>query len=94
VNGNETSDVQIIRFGIREVTSELNEKGYRVFRVNGKKILIRGGGWAEDLLLRRSRDRLEAQLDYVRDLNLNPSASKARSRATISTTLPMKKAFS
>jgi exo-1,4-beta-D-glucosaminidase len=71
VNGNETSDVQILRFGIREITSELNEKGYCVFRVNGKKILIRGGGWAEDMLLRRSRERLEAQLDYIRDMNLN-----------------------
>jgi exo-1,4-beta-D-glucosaminidase len=71
VNGNETSDIQIIRFGIREITSELTEKGYRVFRVNGKKILIRGGGWAEDMLLRRPRERLEAQLQYLRDMNLN-----------------------
>lgn len=71
VNGNETSDVRVVHFGIREVTSELNEKGYRVFRVNGRKILIRGGGWAEDMLLRRSRERLEAQLDYVRDMGLN-----------------------
>jgi len=69
--GNDLSDSQKIRFGIREFTSELNEPGYRQFRVNGKKILIRGGGWAQDLLLRRSPERLDAQLRYVRDMNLN-----------------------
>jgi exo-1,4-beta-D-glucosaminidase len=69
--GNELSDLQKIRYGIREISSELNEQGYRQFRVNGKKILIRGGGWAQDMLLRRSPDRLDAQLRYVRDMNLN-----------------------
>ena len=69
--GNELSDSQKIRFGIREITSELNELGYRLFRVNGKKILIRGGAWAQDMLLRRSPERLDAQLRYVRDMNLN-----------------------
>jgi exo-1,4-beta-D-glucosaminidase len=69
--GNEVSDAQSIRFGIREITSELTAAGFRLFRVNGKKILIRGGGWAEDMLLRRSRERLEAQFQYVLDMNLN-----------------------
>ncbi len=67
----EISDSQTIRFGIREVTSELNEHGYRQFRVNGKKILIRGGGWAPDMLFRQSRERLEAEFRYIRDMNLN-----------------------
>ncbi|MGB0037246.1 MAG: sugar-binding domain-containing protein, partial [Candidatus Acidiferrales bacterium] len=71
VVGAEVSDSQTIRFGIREITSELNQKGYRLFRVNGKRILIRGGGWAPDMLLRQSRERLEAQFQYIRDLNLN-----------------------
>jgi exo-1,4-beta-D-glucosaminidase len=69
--GNDLSDTQKTRLGIREITSELNEQGYREFRVNGKKILIRGGGWAQDMLLRRSPERLDAQLRYVRDMNLN-----------------------
>jgi exo-1,4-beta-D-glucosaminidase len=69
--GNEISDEQKIRFGIREITSELNEHGARQFRVNGKKILIRGGGWSQDMLLRRSPERLDAQLRYIRDMNLN-----------------------
>ena len=69
--GDDLSDSQKIRFGIREITSEINEHGYRQFRVNGKKILIRGGGWTQDMLLRRSPERLDAQLRYVRDMNLN-----------------------
>ena len=60
-----------IRFGIREITSELTDKSYRLFRINGKPLLIRGGGWTSDMLLRRDRKNLEAQFAYVRDMNLN-----------------------
>ena len=67
----DVSDVQAIRFGVREVGSELTEKGHRVFKVNGRRILIRGGGWASDMLLRASPQRLEAELRYVREMNLN-----------------------
>ncbi len=70
VNGR-LSDEQTVRFGIREVTSELTDKGHRLFRINGKKILIRGGGWAPDMLLRDDRQRREAELRYVRHMNLN-----------------------
>jgi exo-1,4-beta-D-glucosaminidase len=69
--GKDLSDSQKIRFGIREITSELTEQRYRQFRVNGRRILIRGGGWAQDMLLRRSPEKLDAQLSYVRDMNLN-----------------------
>lgn len=67
------SDQQSSRFGIREITSELTEKGgYRLFRVNGKKILIRGGAWTMDMLLRpKSRERLQAEFQYVRGMHLN-----------------------
>ncbi len=65
------SDRAEIRFGIREITSELNADKKRVFSVNGKKILIRGGGWAMDMLLRENPQRLEDQLRYVLDMGLN-----------------------
>ncbi len=70
VEGN-TSDQDLIRFGIREATSELNDKGYRVFKINGRPILVRGGGWATDMFLRPSADREAAQIRYVKDMNLN-----------------------
>jgi exo-1,4-beta-D-glucosaminidase len=66
------SDEQSVRVGLREVTSELTAQGARLFRVNGKPILVRGGAWAQDMLLRpRSRERLEAELQYVLDMRLN-----------------------
>ena len=39
------SDSQSVNFGIRKITSELTPEGARLFKVNGRKILIRGGGW-------------------------------------------------
>ncbi len=65
------SDEQRIRFGIREVTSELTEEGNRVFLVNGKRILIRGAGWARDMLLRPIPGRLDSEIRYVLDMGLN-----------------------
>ena len=42
-----------------------------MFRVNHQKLLIRGAGWAPDLLLRSSREQLETHFQYMRDMNLN-----------------------
>jgi exo-1,4-beta-D-glucosaminidase len=69
--GKELSDAASVTFGIREVTSELTDKGYRLFKINGRKILIRGAAWAPDILLRWSSRRLDADLNYVRDMGLN-----------------------
>jgi exo-1,4-beta-D-glucosaminidase len=65
------SDHTETRFGIREVTSELNADQRRVFSINGKKILIRGGGWTPDMLLRENSQRLADEFRYVRDMGLN-----------------------
>ncbi len=66
-----TSDERQVRFGIQQITSELVESGGRQFKVNGKPILIRGGGWASDMMLRRDPKRLEAELRYVKEMGLN-----------------------
>jgi exo-1,4-beta-D-glucosaminidase len=65
------TDEQGVDFGFREVTSELTANGSRLFRVNGKPILIRGGGWSQDMLLRTDEKRLREQFNLVRDMNLN-----------------------
>ena len=36
------SDESSARFGMRETTSELTDKGARLFRVNGHPVLVRG----------------------------------------------------
>ncbi|HYK88280.1 MAG TPA: beta galactosidase jelly roll domain-containing protein [Acidobacteriota bacterium] len=69
--GGGISDQQSIRFGIREIKAQVDARDHLVFSVNGKKILIRGAGYSFDMLLRSSRERQEAELKYVRDLNLN-----------------------
>lgn len=65
------TDEQSVNFGIREITSELTSNGSRLFRINGKRILIRGGGWSQDMLLRTDEKRLGEQLELLQDMNLN-----------------------
>ena len=70
VNG-VVSDRASMKFGVREITSELTPAGGRLFKINGRPLLIRGGGWAPDMLLRPNPARQEAELRYVRDMGLN-----------------------
>jgi exo-1,4-beta-D-glucosaminidase len=70
-SGGSVSDSRHIDFGIREITSEVDAKNHRLFRVNGRNILIRGAGYTFDMLLASSPDRQEAELKYVKDMNLN-----------------------
>ena len=66
-----SADKTETKFGIREITSEVNENSKRVFSINGKKILIRGGGWGPDMMLRDNPQRLRDQFQYVQDMGLN-----------------------
>ena len=69
--GGKISDRQDVRFGIRQITSELDNQNHRVFKINGRNVLIRGGGWASDIFLRFTPERLRAEFQYVKDMNLN-----------------------
>jgi len=68
------SDTRKTRFGIREISSWMNEFDTlrtKVFQVNGKNIVIRGGGYVEDLMLRPSNERVDADLRYLKFMNMN-----------------------
>ncbi len=65
------SDHTTARFGVRAITSELDAQQRRFFRVNGRRVLVRGGGWSPDSLLRPDFARQEAEIKYVRDMGLN-----------------------
>jgi exo-1,4-beta-D-glucosaminidase len=65
------SDNETVRFGIREVSSYLSANNYRIFKINGQNILIRGGGWVPDMMFRPLPERKEAEIKYARDMNLN-----------------------
>ncbi|HXY50755.1 MAG TPA: beta galactosidase jelly roll domain-containing protein [Terriglobales bacterium] len=66
-----TSDRSETHFGIREINSALTDTKARVFSVNGKRILIRGGGWSPDMLFRENPQRLRDEFRYVKDMGLN-----------------------
>ena len=65
------TDQQEVRFGIRNVDDYVNEGGHRGFKINGKKVLIKGAGWTDDLFLQDTHESLEKQIAYVRHMNLN-----------------------
>src|ERR1039457_912728 len=71
----EVSDLSRTKFGIREIASEVAEQApdrvKLLFKVNGKNILLRGGGWTPDMMLRETPERLADEFRYVRDLGLN-----------------------
>src|SRR6185295_14403948 len=69
--GGEPSDHRTVDFGIRKVADYLDEHGYRGYTINGKPVLVRGGGWVDDLMLADDDRRLEGQIRYARHLNLN-----------------------
>jgi exo-1,4-beta-D-glucosaminidase len=68
---NTVSDERTIRFGVREVTSELTSDGYRLYFINRRPILIRGAGWARNLFFMETAKREEQEMRLVRDMGLN-----------------------
>src|SRR6202023_870847 len=56
------ADVARTEFGVRQITSEVSEQApdrwKRLCKVNGKSILIRGGGWTPDMMLRETSEPL------------------------------------
>ena len=71
VAGGKESDNQTVDFGIRQLDSYFNEDGYRGFILNGKKVLVKGAGWTDDIFLRNSDERNAQEVAYVKDMNMN-----------------------
>ncbi len=67
----QVSSTEKTRFGIREVEQYWLNDIHRGFKINGKKVLIKGAGWTDDLFLMDSDKNLEAQIKYVKQMNLN-----------------------
>ncbi len=68
---NVISDSEEFRFGVREIGSYMTPGGYLGFLVNGRKVLVKGGGWVDDMLLADSDEKVVAQVDYAKHMNLN-----------------------
>lgn len=59
------------RFGIREIEEYWNEQGYKGWKVNGQPLTIKGAGWVDDMFLADSKEKVRAQVEYVKHMNLN-----------------------
>lgn len=65
------SDRATSNFGIRKAESKLDDKKHLAFFFNGKPILVRGGGWSSDMMLRENPQKMEDEIRYARDMGLN-----------------------
>ena len=65
------SDSAAQSFGIRKLTSRLNENGHRQYTLNGRDILVVGAGWADDRYLRDTHQSIDHQIRLVKDAGLN-----------------------
>ena len=65
------SSSEEVSFGIRKVEDYLNKNGDRGYEINGKKILIKGAGWVDDLMLSNDKAYDEAQILYAKQMNFN-----------------------
>ena len=71
VTNDKISDSQSIPFGVRQIDSYLTDENYRGFILNGKKVLIKGAGWTDDIFLRNPDERNFTEVSYVKHMNLN-----------------------
>lgn len=68
---NKVSYSKNTHFGIREVEDYITTKGYRGYKLNGVEVLIKGGGWVDGMFLNDTEEKVKAQLDYVKQANMN-----------------------
>ncbi|MBS2210871.1 hypothetical protein KEM09_05645 [Carboxylicivirga mesophila] len=70
INGQVSQEINT-RFGIRQIEEYWNEQGHKGWKVNGKPLTIKGAGWVDDMFLADSEDKVRAQVEYVKHMNLN-----------------------
>jgi exo-1,4-beta-D-glucosaminidase len=69
----QTWDSKAINFGVREFTdyrTTVNGTSFAGYKINGQNIMIRGGGYMWDLLMRWDTKTNQAHIDYVKDMGL------------------------
>eukprot|EP00051_Salpingoeca_urceolata_P011965 m.148818 g.148818 ORF g.148818 m.148818 type:complete len:1055 (-) comp17327_c0_seq2:139-3303(-) len=65
------SDKSTLRYGLRHVTSSLDQQGHRLFFINGEPLFVAGAGWTPHLFLRDDPLYMASQLRYVKHMHLN-----------------------
>lgn len=73
--GDKTSTVsdqtQVQQFGIRQVSSYVNEHNDTAFVVNGQPFQVMGAGYGPDMFMRFDESRVEKIFQYMLDMGLN-----------------------
>ncbi|KAJ5910663.1 Glycoside hydrolase family 2 immunoglobulin-like beta-sandwich [Penicillium tannophilum] len=65
------SDSSVQTFGIRYVSSHLNEHNDTTFAVNGHPFQVLGAGYSADIFMRFDKQRISTIFQYMIDLGLN-----------------------
>jgi len=65
------ADQQSTRFGIRKIETYLTKDTVCGYKVNGREVLIKSGGWVDDLFLRYMPEKDAAQIRMVKEMNMN-----------------------
>ena len=60
-----------VRFGIRDISSEITADGHRQFILNGKKVLVKSAVWTDDIFMQDTHESILQQVQMVRDMGLN-----------------------
>lgn len=60
-----------VRFGIRDISSEITPDGHRQFILNGRKVLVKSAGWADDIFMQDTPESILRQVQMVKDMGLN-----------------------
>lgn len=71
VSGHKVSDSKSVRFGLRSIEGVIDENGHRQFILNGKKVLVKSGGWADDIFMQDTPESLRAQVELTCNMGLN-----------------------
>ena len=70
-DGFRLADKSSTRFGIRKIETYLTKDTVRGYKVNGREVLIKSGGWVDDLFLRYMPEKDAAQIRMVKEMNMN-----------------------
>ncbi|KAB5551034.1 glycoside hydrolase family 2 protein [Coniochaeta sp. 2T2.1] len=65
------SDKTSKKFGIRQVTHQINAYNDSLFSVNGKPFQVLGAGYSSDIFLRWDTTKFVAQMQYLLDMGMN-----------------------
>lgn len=69
--GDKVSHSRKVRFGLRDIKGEIDQYGHRLFKLNGRPVLIKSAGWTDDIFMQDTKERTLRQLELVGNMGLN-----------------------